>query len=140
MPPQGPAREPRSADACSTAGLRRTGAPYAVTQGRPATRAASVVVSVGSASAVNAAFVQCAASNAARTVGSGRRVNSSARTCGRIVGLGFVSRSRRAGGTGGSSVRWSGWRGLAATKGQEVVGKKWDIQAPRRDSVRREVW
>ena len=59
--------------------------PYAVTQSRPATRAAPALVGVGSASAVNAAFVQCAAS---------------ARTCGRILGLGFVSLSRRAGGGG----------------------------------------
>ena len=55
------------------------------------------------------------------------------------MGLGVLALGG-AGGTGGSSVRWSGWRGLAATKGQEVVGKKWDILAPRRDSVRREVW
>jgi hypothetical protein len=48
---------------------------------------------------------QSAASSAAKTVDSGWRVNSRARTRGRIVGLGVVSQSRRAGETRGSSVR-----------------------------------
>jgi hypothetical protein len=99
-----------------------------------ATMVASTVVRACSASAVSIAFVPRAASSAARTVGSGRRLNSSARTCGRMVGFGFVSQSRRAGGTGGSGVRWSGWSTVAATqpatKVREVVGKKQGTLAP----------
>ena len=62
-----------------------------------ATRAASAVVRVGSASVENVESAAFAASRAARTVGSSWHMNSSARRCERIVWLGFVSQSRRVG-------------------------------------------
>jgi hypothetical protein len=94
-----------------------------------ATMEASTVVRVGSASSMNTAFVfaPCAGSehSCKDDISSGWRVNPSARTYGRIVGLDLCNQLRSARRNVDSSVRWSGWSEVAITAvraGVVVVG------------------